>query len=353
MRTHQPPQSSYIAGGVTRDEDGVLVLDKDSGKFQARLMLLKVENRTDPEEELDIKLEVMNQNSKRSTCVEAPIPGGQWEVDRQTGCHGAWAVVAGDTTQVKVSARDRQKGAWQELGHIGVRAVGHRVSFVPTGTSAASSEEFRHVYYQGHAMVVQIAGPDGGEGTTKYGWVRWTNGTEERDLESSPHACPPGESTTIDLDPSVSGPGAGWVPVAICFGDRPDRVSHDHRFELFDVDGNTARILVEHDRTLEEDVITSGPYAVTAYPAMSAGTVNVVNDTSEDIDVWPMGNPSDGRRAVEANGGSRSFGVGEGAAVPYTPPLSSGDTRTRQAALHWKAGGDPKIVIKQDNCGDL
>ncbi|MCH9684018.1 MAG: hypothetical protein K0V04_21470 [Deltaproteobacteria bacterium] len=361
METHIPPSNKYIAGHITEK----LEFEADNltnGVFRAPLGVLKIENHSRQRCEVQITLERNDQNEV-TQCVRATVPHGEWVIagnppGADGGRYGIWAVIPAVVNTVWVSVNDNEY-------ELRVRNVAHEIEIDKSGPHAKSGEA-NHVYFQGSRIDVINDYKGAWDGTIT--WAKDDQPDTTTPIQRIPSGGPGSHTVTISLDPTLHDDlGDGWRAVSLELNsvDVPGRTGV---FELFDVDGNEVQILsANYDGVTK---IGSAPYAITP----QSSTVKVVNNLlsiSPDpntISVWPTGYkvgnvdvdpPVEGQSVNPGN--SVTFDVVDPSEadantpndqVPYRGPGVDGSpTFTRQAGLNWLVGGDPKVVIKQNDCG--
>ncbi len=376
-----PKPEDYLAAEITgRSGDYVLSQDPDlGGKFISRLYAIKVANKTG--EAVHVRLECLDNKgvSLGKTC--AVVPDGTLEPCNGLDTHfGAWIATPNGARELIVhvvkyeGSQDAEDWSKAQALRTKIRVVGDTVLLQENGNVWPKSRQGTHVYYDDDVMLVEsdvvASGEDDG---VRYGWV---SSDGEKWVASIPHVFNPKDGLSsragLTLDPARYSCLSEPITHVRFTKEASEAEPMSPVLEVFDVGGNVVRIFEK------DGEIRSAPYVVT--PG-SDGKVEVVNelavtpegDLPDDgadphvIEIWPMG-----YKTTQASGTPLTIPAKVAGDDPSRATLtyaSEGSTENdeypnkgkgaepgsldfrRQSALNWVSGDDPKVVIKQDDCG--
>lgn len=358
---HYPDSSAYLAGAIKSKGGGLYTFElhnwwsptgsfdpanpgatpESDAVFPAKLMALKIENQADSE--LDLRLTAQGADGSDLHCVEASVSNLRWP-DSSGNHQGAWLWLNDQAHQVQVSVKTRT--GWTDLGTFALDIVANRITLPANGTEPiAKSREGRRLFCSRDVNQPNMR---------KVALVNWsTIYSMQAEVEGG------GQSATLAAACSPTVRNEGWIlvptghsQVRITVRDAETGVEQsDSLFRVYDTDANT--VVLEDVGTATAPEIYSAPYAVVAAAEQGNG-VAVVNNTDQSVRVWRQGEgPSQAT--------SRVLTLEPGSTRYFTFPDmlfkdASGAvvvTTSKPWTLHWDDGNDdPKVIVKQDNCGE-
>ena len=333
---HFPDPSAYCAGAIELRDDPTKgqYLDftplnfwppegstrPDEPRFPAGLMALKIENRS--KKTIDLKLEAFTADGSSVSCVSLSVSDEQWEGPEPVGTiyRGAWLWLDDSVRKIEVSASvsacepDAASIGGVSKREMRVEANGGRITLSETNQLTAKSGEGTRVF----------SSQDPEDASKRR--VRLKN----RSTTSSMRA--PG--VTVDPQKSVwYAIPAGSSSLTVEVLDGRGVVESSETYEVYDGGGST--VTIRDVGTESEPHYISAPYAIVSDPSQSMQTVYVLNETGSSMRVWIAG---DSTKTNIPAGGTGTF------------QFTDNDS---QWALHWDdLHDDPKVIVKQDNCGE-
>lgn len=378
MSVRIPPTKSYLVGYINEDLEFKRIAAGDpeyeedwygggtNRKYRARLGAVKVENQSGGEVEL--LLELYDPNNVRQHCVEASVGCGSYSItnpstnEEEVRFHGAWIFVpprqSGTDWRVKItaSAGGRTGPSFTQyvvptsyVAHIGN----------PSG-NVTGTHEYNYVYFlddywesNGRSSSMELRNYVDAEYLLSVVWRssdpvdvrRWTRDLGFSIMGKRDHEAY--RQLPFSFGPPPEDAPEGAVPCRLEVSAAQSGVTPESAtFELFDLGGDLVELRIAADGN-----VTSAPHAITP----SNGRVRVFNDTGGDLCVWEEGNrpPEDSEGNPECSPESETHApLGHRQVKELSVPFIDAEGKRYQSSVHWQPqGDDPKVIIKQDDCG--
>lgn len=363
IQPYLPDESHYLAGKITKDGEVYEFTrlnenpSPDNDWFLAHLGALKIENHTEDRLILTVAWAWSAATGENIECVTASVPHGTWEAEGvpDPGRYGIWAALPRQLTSVRVSIEGMQlryEDSLVDYAEFQADNVSGTIILFDEGKARSRTRLFRHVYVQGGKIAIS--------NETEH---PWTGTVTWKDDDGNEEPKPLGKEVKLGrheyplMPPDTTG---SWYPATITLENQTP-YDKTQEFKLFDVDGK--RVEIVQETNAKGDWSVAGPYVITS----EDDEVVVYNELLSSVDVWPMGykvgnenssppvtsppvvsvRPKDRRSFTMVDGGSTANDK-----IPYRGPGPGQSTSfQRQSALNWLADGDPKVVIRQNDCG--